>query len=290
MINYKWYFTCPWTSVADTLPSLDKSSLKLPSLCSNFLLSVESDLVMNNQNTYNTTITVTISSISQHYWLNCSIFPLLCMILCLFLCVLLKIRMKLRSCLRNWRKSEEKETKNCVVCVLVVLHELWPYLCPKYQNQQLSSQITNESPVSSGGRQVHQRCGIHLTLRCNFNVEVVHIAGSVNTTADFFPRLEVKVTQIIRLIIREYIQTAPIEVTTSSSVVTGEEQFSSAKQTTRMRQMNRPLSGQKFGNTQEIGYMRVHPQWVLASESWQRSTETQRRIPWKETKQTHDFE
>ena len=58
-----------------------------------------------------------------------------------------------------------------------------------------------------------------------FNFKVAHIAGSVNTTADFLSRLELKVTEKIRLKIRDYIQTTPIEVTTSSSDVADEEQF-----------------------------------------------------------------
>ena len=58
-----------------------------------------------------------------------------------------------------------------------------------------------------------------------FNFKIAHIAGSVNTAADFLSRLELKVTQRIRLKIREYVQTTPIEVTTCSSDVADEEQF-----------------------------------------------------------------
>ena len=58
-----------------------------------------------------------------------------------------------------------------------------------------------------------------------FNFKMAHIAGSVNTAADFPFRLELKVTEKIRLKIREDIQTTPIEVTTSSSDVVDEEQF-----------------------------------------------------------------
>ena len=57
-----------------------------------------------------------------------------------------------------------------------------------------------------------------------FNFKVAHSAGSVNTAADFLSRLEIKVTEKIRLKIREVIQTTPIEVTTSSSDVADEEQ------------------------------------------------------------------
>ena len=58
-----------------------------------------------------------------------------------------------------------------------------------------------------------------------FNFETAHIAGSINTAADFFSRLELKVTENMRLKIREDIHTTPIEVTTSSSEVADEKQF-----------------------------------------------------------------
>ena len=58
-----------------------------------------------------------------------------------------------------------------------------------------------------------------------FNFKIAHIAGSVNAAADFLSRLGLKVTERIRLKIREDVQTTPIEVTTSSSDVADEEQF-----------------------------------------------------------------
>ena len=58
-----------------------------------------------------------------------------------------------------------------------------------------------------------------------FNFKIAHIAGSVNTAADFLSRLELKVTEKIRLKIREDIHTTPIEVTTSSSDVADEDQI-----------------------------------------------------------------
>ena len=58
-----------------------------------------------------------------------------------------------------------------------------------------------------------------------FNFKIAHIAGSVNTAADFLSRLELKVTERICLKIREDVQTTPIEITTSSSDVADEEQF-----------------------------------------------------------------
>ena len=58
-----------------------------------------------------------------------------------------------------------------------------------------------------------------------FNFKIAHIAGSVNTAADFLSRLELKVTERIRLKITEDVQTTPLEVTTSSSDVADEDQF-----------------------------------------------------------------
>ena len=58
-----------------------------------------------------------------------------------------------------------------------------------------------------------------------YNFGIAHIAGSVNTAADFLCRLELKVTEKIHLKIREDIQRTPIEVTASSSDVADEEQF-----------------------------------------------------------------
>ena len=57
------------------------------------------------------------------------------------------------------------------------------------------------------------------------NFKIAHIAGSVNTAADFISRLEMKVTEKIHLKIRKDVQTTPIEVSTSSSDVADEEQF-----------------------------------------------------------------
>ena len=57
-----------------------------------------------------------------------------------------------------------------------------------------------------------------------FNFEIAHIAGSVNTAVDFLSRLEIKVTERIRLNIKEDVQISPIEITTCSSEVAFEEQ------------------------------------------------------------------
>ena len=59
-----------------------------------------------------------------------------------------------------------------------------------------------------------------------FNFKKAHIAGSINTAADFLSRLELKVTEKIHLKMREDVQATPIEVSTSSSDDADEEQFS----------------------------------------------------------------
>ena len=59
----------------------------------------------------------------------------------------------------------------------------------------------------------------------HFNFKIAHIAGPDHTAADFLSRLDLKITEKIRLKIREDIQTTPIELTTSSSDVADEEQF-----------------------------------------------------------------
>ena len=67
-----------------------------------------------------------------------------------------------------------------------------------------------------------------LWIECNyvlqFNFKIAHITGSANTAAYFPSRLELKVTEKIRLEIREDVQTIHIEVTISSSEVAVEEQ------------------------------------------------------------------
>ena len=71
----------------------------------------------------------------------------------------------------------------------------------------------------------------------NFNFKIAHIAGSTNTATDFLSRSEFKVTEKIRLKNRGNIQTSPIEVTTSSSVVADDEQFFFVRQTMWVRRI-----------------------------------------------------
>ena len=95
-----------------------------------------------------------------------------------------------------------------------------------------------------------------------FNFKIAHIVASINTAADFLSRVELKVTERIRLKIREDVQTTSIEVTTSSSDVADEEQFfftqtdgeaEAEEQTLERKEQSR--------KRQEKGYhMRNHPQ------------------------------
>ena len=59
----------------------------------------------------------------------------------------------------------------------------------------------------------------------HFNFKIANIAGSVNNAPASLTRLELTVTQKIRLKIGEDIKTKPIEVTTSSSDVADAERF-----------------------------------------------------------------
>ena len=58
-----------------------------------------------------------------------------------------------------------------------------------------------------------------------YTIKIAHIAGSVNTAADFLSSLEPNVMERMRMKIWEDIQKTPIELTTSSSDVADEEQF-----------------------------------------------------------------
>ena len=75
-----------------------------------------------------------------------------------------------------------------------------------------------------------------------FNFKIAHIAGSVNTAADFLSRLELKVTEKIRLKIREDIHTTPIEVffTHADEAKESEEQTLERKRNRDKIQSNGP--------------------------------------------------
>ena len=114
-----------------------------------------------------------------------------------------------------------------------------------------------------------------------FNFKIAHIAESVSTAADFLSRLELKVTEKIRLKMREDIQTTPLLLTTSSSDVADEEQFffthaddsnESEEQTLQRKEQSKQNAKQWAANKE--------PSILKTSvKNSQRSTETLRRIP-----------
>ena len=86
-------------------------------------------------------------------------------------------------------------------------------------------------------------------------------ASSVNTAADILSTLELKVTEKIRLIFREIIQTILIEVTTSSSDVADEEQFfftQADNENESEEQTNKPLNKKNKRRWNGL-QMRNHP-------------------------------
>ena len=125
-----------------------------------------------------------------------------------------------------------------------------------------------------------------------FNLKIAHIAGSINTAADFFSRLEVKVTEKIHLKIREDVPTTPIEVTRSFSDVADEEQFFFT-QTDGQDETEEQILQQKQHSQEKAAEWVVNqePSSMKPSikENSQRSTETLRRIPFMELKQMHEY-
>ena len=125
-----------------------------------------------------------------------------------------------------------------------------------------------------------------------FNFKIAHITSSVNTAADFLSRLELKVREKIHLKIREDVQTTPIEMSTSSSDVADEEQFfitqpddqhETEKQILQRKEQSQKNAAEWVVN-QELSSMKPS---IRNSQSL---TETLRRIPSTELKQTHEYE
>ena len=125
-----------------------------------------------------------------------------------------------------------------------------------------------------------------------FNFKIAHIAGSVNTAADFLSRLELKVTEKIRLKIREDIQTTPIEVTTSSSDVADEEQFffTHADDSNESEEQTLERKKQSKRNAKQWAANEESPALKSSVKNSQRSTGTLRRIPSTELKQMQEYE
>ena len=128
-----------------------------------------------------------------------------------------------------------------------------------------------------------------------FHFKIAHIAGRVNTAADFLCRLELKVTEKIRLKIREDIQTTPIEVKTSSPDVADEGQFffthtdnsNKSDEQTFQRKAQLKQNAKQWATNEESPVLKT---WKQVWKNSQRSTETLRRIPWTELKQMQAYE
>ena len=82
----------------------------------------------------------------------------------------------------------------------------------------------------------------------NFNFKIAHIAGTINTAADFLSVLKLELTEKTHLKVREDLQTTPVGVTTPSSDVADEKKFffaqannesESEEQTLRRREQSR---------------------------------------------------
>ena len=83
----------------------------------------------------------------------------------------------------------------------------------------------------------------------------IFVDGSVNTAAVFLSRLELKVTEKIRLKLWENVETTHIELTTSPSDFADESNSTSRKQMTQMRSRSILLNGKYNPEIrQQIGY------------------------------------
>ena len=72
-----------------------------------------------------------------------------------------------------------------------------------------------------------------------FNIEIAHIAGSVNTAAEFLSRLELKVTEKIHLKIRKDVQTRHIECQRLPRMLLMKNNSFSRKHMTKIKLKNR---------------------------------------------------
>ena len=113
-------------------------------------------------------------------------------------------------------------------------HNLWEALNPTFVLTDNKS-VTQTIAIQPG---LWNACDCMLQL----NFKMAHIAGSVNTAAEFLSRLELKNTEKIRLKIREDFQPTPIEVTAFPRTSLMRNNSSSPKQTRIMSQRNKPLS------------------------------------------------
>ena len=104
------------------IPSPENNSLDSPSLKPKFSLSVESDKVMNNQNTKDTTYIFVLHLIFSHFYTQFSISFLMYMNSCWFLGVSFNMRVKLRISVRICGEIEKKyKHKDRIIRVLFLI-------------------------------------------------------------------------------------------------------------------------------------------------------------------------
>ena len=125
-----------------------------------------------------------------------------------------------------------------------------------------------------------------------FNFKIAHIAGSVNTAADFPSRPEPKVTKKKRLKVGETFKQHLSRKPPLPWMSLMKKKLSSHKETTMTSQMNRPLNEKSSrdkmrGNGQR---MKNYPSWKQVWKNSQKSTETLRCISWTELKQMQEYE
>ena len=127
---------------------------------------------------------------------------------------------KIQSKRKTHARVDSKEFLAIYMAFLEFAHILWEATKPTIVLTDNKS-VTRFFQTKAIPPALWNACGYVL----QFNFKIAHIAGSLNTAADLLSRIELKVTEKIRLKIREDIHTTPIEVTTSSSDVADEEQI-----------------------------------------------------------------
>ena len=133
--------------------------------------------------------------------------------------------------------------------------------CGKHQDQQLCYRTLNQSPIFFETKAIPPSLWNACDYVLHFKFKIAHITSSVNITAGFVSRLELKVTENIRLKIRLNIQGTPIKVPTSSSKVTYGKQFfctkadndsESGEQTLERKEQSRQNTKQRVVNEEPL--------------------------------------
>ena len=126
----------------------------------------------------------------------------------------------------------------------------------------------------------------------DFELETAHISGSISTAADFFSRLELKVTEKIRLALLEVIQTTPDEVTTSFWDVADKEKFFFTKEVNKSGTEEQTVKRKNQSRKNEAEWLskREPSSPRPVPRKLQTLTETVRPTPSMESKQVQAYE